>query len=67
MTKKVVAAVCFMMALLCLEGKARAEEHKYIGVSKCKICHMSESKGSQHKVWLDSKHAKAYELSLIHI
>jgi len=61
MTKKVVVAVCFMMALLCLDGKARADEHKYIGVSKCKICHMSESKGNQYKIWLDSKHAKAYE------
>jgi len=61
MAKKILLAVCFMAAVLCLEGRARADEHKYIGVSKCKMCHMSESKGNQYKHWAESKHAKAYE------
>ena len=41
---------------------ARAEaEHKYIGASKCAMCHKSEAKGNQYGVWLKSMHAKAYE------
>ncbi len=62
MNKKVLlAAVCFMAALLYLGNKVYADEHKYIGVKKCKMCHMSEAKGNQYKSWSESQHAKAYE------
>jgi len=60
MSKRVLLAACFMTAV-CLAGAARADEHQYVGVSKCKMCHMSEAKGNQYKHWADSKHAKAYE------
>jgi len=35
--------------------------HQYVGVKKCKMCHVSEKGGAQHKKWLESKHAKAFE------
>ena len=38
-----------------------SQSHKYIGANKCKMCHASESKGNQYKVWSESKHAKAYQ------
>jgi len=61
MDKKVVLAVCFVAAVLCLQRQASAEEHKYIGAGKCKMCHMNEAKGNQYKHWAQSSHAKAYE------
>ncbi len=37
-------------------------ESSYVGAAKCaKMCHKSKSKGEQYAVWLDSKHAKAYD------
>jgi hypothetical protein len=36
---------------------ALAQEPAYVGVAKCKLCHLK-----QHKVWSDSKHAKAFEV-----
>lgn len=60
MARKILLTACFMASLLYL-GKTYADEHKYIGVSKCKICHMNDSKGNQYKHWQESKHAKAYE------
>jgi hypothetical protein len=47
--------------LLTVSVCSAAPDHKYTGVSKCKMCHSSEAKGNQYKHWLDSKHAKAYE------
>ncbi len=38
-----------------------AEDFKYIGVSKCKICHKKEEKGAQFKLWEASTHAGAFE------
>lgn len=35
--------------------------HQYVGVDKCKMCHKSESSGNQYGIWLESKHAKAFE------
>jgi hypothetical protein len=35
--------------------------HKYVGVTKCKMCHNSAAKGEQYKKWSESKHAKAFE------
>jgi len=41
-------------------NKVYADGHKYIGAGKCKMCHASDAKGNQYKVWSESKHAKAY-------
>lgn len=48
---------------LCLSSGASVadDEHDYVGVAKCRTCHKKEAIGDQYGVWLDSKHAKAYE------
>src|SRR3990172_3494458 len=37
--------------------KASGQEPAYVGVAKCKVCHVR-----QHKVWGESEHAKAFEI-----
>ena len=34
----------------------------YIGVKKCKTCHMLKSRGDQYRIWKKSKHSQAYAL-----
>lgn len=41
---------------LLLSRSGFAEDSKYIGVNKCKMCHMKE-----YKAWQETKHAKAFE------
>lgn len=60
MKKKFLLVTGFMATALFLCNKAYADEYKYIGSAKCKMCHSSDAKGNQYKVWSDSKHAKAY-------
>jgi hypothetical protein len=45
------------------EEKAAPEKvvHKYVGVSKCKLCHSSAKIGDQYGIWAKSKHAQAYK------
>jgi len=61
MGKKVLLLLCFMVIGDYLGDKAYADEHKYVGAGKCKMCHSSDAKGNQYKIWAESKHAKAYE------
>ncbi|MGB8658394.1 MAG: cytochrome c family protein [Candidatus Zixiibacteriota bacterium] len=35
--------------------------HKYIGTSKCKMCHNSEAKGKIYDTWAATGHSKAYQ------
>ncbi len=44
------------------EKKEKAEKalNKYIGVKGCSMCHKSDAKGNQFKVWGESQHAKAF-------
>src|SRR5262245_11237461 len=35
--------------------------HQYIGVDKCKLCHIKKTTGEAYIVWKKSKHAKAFE------
>lgn len=59
--RKKALLVGVLMAILSYAGnKVYAAEHKYLGVKKCKMCHTSDSKGNQYKIWSESKHAKAY-------
>jgi excinuclease UvrABC ATPase subunit len=37
-----------------------SDTHKYVGVSKCAICHKGDAKGRQLEIWQDSKHSKAF-------
>jgi len=48
-----VVAVALMMAA---GGYFTAADAQYVGAAKCKMCHMN-----QHKVWMESKHAKAFD------
>ncbi|NOX17287.1 MAG: cytochrome C554 [Chlorobi bacterium] len=38
-----------------------AQEHHYVGVKKCGMCHKKAKDGEQLKIWEGSKHSKAYE------
>ncbi len=50
-------AVAALVAVLGLTGGLLlAEGYQYVGVAKCKTCHMSE-----HKIWMESKHAGAFD------
>jgi hypothetical protein len=51
----------FTFAILALfAGSALlAQNYKYIGASKCKMCHMKPATGDQYNVWLKGPHANA--------
>lgn len=36
-----------------------AQDFKYIGAAKCKMCHMKPATGDQYNVWLKGPHANA--------
>jgi len=36
-----------------------AQDAKYIGAAKCKMCHNKAEKGEQYNKWANSKHSKA--------
>lgn len=38
-----------------------AQNNKYIGAVKCKMCHNKAATGAQYKIWAASPHAKAME------
>jgi hypothetical protein len=38
-----------------------AQDFKYVGAAKCKMCHNKADKGEQYNKWASSKHAKAME------
>ncbi len=49
-----------LLALLS-SGVMLAQNFKYIGASKCKMCHVKPTTGSQYNVWKDGPHARAME------
>lgn len=52
----------FLFGLIALIGTAAsAQQFKYIGASKCKMCHNKPNKGEQFNVWQKGPHAKAME------
>ncbi len=55
------AAVLALLVLLAPAHIAEAKEHQFVGVKRCRTCHKKEPIGNQYGVWLNSKHAKAYE------
>ena len=46
------------LALLC-GSMASAQNYKYIGAAKCKMCHNKPNKGEQYNKWKAAPHAKA--------
>jgi len=62
MKRLAAAAVAGALLVFMISAAAQAEyKHQFIGAAKCKVCHMSKKKGSQFKIWQETKHAKAYE------
>jgi nitrate/TMAO reductase-like tetraheme cytochrome c subunit len=52
----------FLIALgFIISTAASAQQFKYIGAPKCKICHNRPNKGSQYDVWEKGPHANALE------
>ncbi len=45
--------------LLFLGGALSAQDYKYIGAAKCKMCHNKPDKGEQYNKWKAGPHAKA--------
>ena len=37
-----------------------AQDYKYIGAKKCKMCHNKLAKGEQFKKWSEAPHSKAF-------
>ncbi len=56
MLKRILAmAVVAGLALSFASWAADAPKDQYVGVNKCKMCHMKE-----YKAWAETKHAKAF-------
>lgn len=51
----------FIFTIFAFTNAEENPKFKYVGVKKCKMCHMSSKKGAQYKVWDKNKHSKAYE------
>lgn len=49
----------FALMVLFASSALMAQNFKYIGASKCKMCHMKPATGAQYNVWLKGPHAGA--------
>ena len=49
-----------VLMLISLAGSVFAQDFSYIGVKKCKVCHLSKKRGAQYDQWINSEHSKAY-------
>ena len=56
------AGALILVFVFCISSGAAEAQPKFIGVARCKICHMSKKKGNQYGVWKNSKHAQAYQV-----
>jgi hypothetical protein len=54
-------ALPVLLVLAFAAAASSAQEHKYVGVKKCRSCHKKAAIGNQFGVWEDSKHSKAFE------
>lgn len=54
--------IIFLLGMVVLTiGMVNAEDFKYIGAAKCKMCHNKADKGAQYNQWASTPHAKAME------
>lgn len=52
----------FLLGLFVIfSSVVNAQDAKYIGAAKCKMCHNKAEKGEQYNKWLASPHAKAMQ------
>jgi hypothetical protein len=42
------------------KAPAKAVDHAYVGIAKCKMCHNAPAKGAMFDVWSKTKHAAAF-------
>ncbi|MDF1575368.1 MAG: cytochrome c family protein [Bacteroidales bacterium] len=56
LTKRVFT---FAMLVFFAGGALMAQNFKYIGASKCKMCHIKPATGEQYNIWLKGPHAGA--------
>jgi hypothetical protein len=56
LTKRIFA---FALMVFIAGGALMAQNFKYIGASKCKMCHMKPATGDQYNIWLKGPHANA--------
>ena len=56
----VILGFFFVFAAFSIHTDNLADGHKFVGVSKCGMCHKGDSKGKQLEIWQDSKHSKAF-------
>jgi hypothetical protein len=57
--RKTIVAIGILAILMFAFVQAFAV-HKYVGASKCKVCHMNDKSGKAYPIWEKSKHALAY-------
>ncbi len=58
---KWILPTCAAIVLVGLPGSTAAQ-HKYVGVAKCRVCHMNAKLGGDnYNAWKASPHARAYE------
>lgn len=59
-----VIAVAYMVAVSLVFAQSpqasAPSTHKYVGASKCKLCHSADKIGAQFKIWQSSLHAQAF-------
>ena len=54
--------IIFLLGMVVLTiGMVNAEDFKYIGAAKCKMCHNKADKGAQYNQWASTPHAKAMD------
>jgi hypothetical protein len=56
----IIAAIAILI-MIAVAIPDEVETFKYVGVSKCKMCHKTKKSGNQYELWLNGPHAKAYE------
>ena len=57
----VVTVILLVFSQISFVQEPETNDFKYVGVSKCKMCHKGAKKGEQFEIWEKSAHAKAYE------
>jgi len=60
--KKIIFLMALLFGVVYLVSNLLAADAQYVGTAKCKMCHMSKSRGNQYGIWKESKHANAYNL-----
>ncbi len=56
LTKRILS---FAILVFFAGSALMAQNFKYIGASKCKMCHVKPAKGEQYNIWLKGPHAGA--------